>query len=121
MLNQVKLKSEFTSWVNTLAYRTRIDYIREKSKYAKMVALIENHDNQNMPSIECNEMNFESEWLVEAFEKLSITQQKILTMIYFEGKKPLEISAELGCTRQHIYNQCSLAYKFIRTFKKEFS
>ena len=113
------LKSEFTLWINTLAYRSKIYYIREKSKYANIIELLETCETQSMPCIECNEVKFESEQLAEAFSNLSVTQQKILTMIYFENKKHMEISTELRCTRQHIYNQCSLAYKRIRAFKKE--
>ena len=79
------LKSEFTLWINTLAYRAKIDYIREKSKYANIIELLETCETQSMPCIECNEVKFESEWLAEAFSNLSVTQQKILTMIYFEN------------------------------------
>ena len=120
-MKEDEIRADFTIWLERLVYRARIDFIRKEAKYASTFILIGDLEERVERDEEKDHWDFECEWLKIAFQQLTISQQRILKMIYFEGKTPLEVANALGCTRQHIYNRCSQAYKHIRRYKKELS
>ena len=61
-----------------------------------------------------SDFDFEEERLADAFAKLPIRRQKILTMLFVEEKKPEEIAKELNCSAQHVYDQRYQALKKLR-------
>ena len=113
-------KAEFTAWVDTLAYRTKLNFIRDERKHIEVIAFDESVMYINLISINAQpkHFDFECKWLEAAFEKLPDSRKKILERIFVEGKKPDVVARELNCTKQHVYNQCSLAFKFIRNYKR---
>lgn len=60
------------------------------------------------------DFDFEEERLADAFAKLPIKRQQILTMLFVEEKKPEEIAKELNCSPQHVYDQRYQALKRLR-------
>lgn len=52
--------------------------------------------------------------MAEAFAKLPIKRQEILTMLFVEERKPEEIARILNCSPQHVYDQRYQALKKLR-------
>ena len=61
-----------------------------------------------------SDFDFEEERLADAFAKLPIKRQQILTMLFVEEKKPEEIAKELNCSAQYVYDQRYQALKKLR-------
>ena len=112
------LKAEFTAWLNILAYRTKLNFIRNESKHTCNIPF-EEADVKCYDSTEDNQQfEFQCEWLREVFDGLPASQRRILEMLYFEGKRVAEIASEMKCSQQNIYNQKSKALKFLRANKR---
>lgn len=58
--------------------------------------------------------DFEEERLAEAFAKLPIKRQQILTMLFVKERKPEEVARILNCSPQHVYDQRYQALKKLR-------
>ena len=61
-----------------------------------------------------SEFEFEEERLAEAFSKLPLMRKRILTMLFVENIGPDEISKNLYCSPQYVYNQRYKALKALR-------
>ena len=68
--------------------------------------MLQNHDR--------NTFDFEEERLADAFRKLPIKRQRILSMLFVEEKKPEEIAKCLNCSVQYVYDQRYQALKKLR-------
>lgn len=119
---------KFTSWVDIVARRTRYNYIKRESKYTFHVCLYDLHESElRIEDVELTrshfnesgQFEFESEWLMNAFAKLSSKHKRILELLYVEEKTPQEVADIIGCTVRNIYNQQYNAFKIIRDLKKE--
>ena len=119
--NREELRAKFTVWLEKLVYRAKIDYIRKYKRYKQVVSIEKISDSKFV--IDSNEVvdsnlqkkfYFQNEKLEKAFSSLSPVRKKILEMIYINGLSAEEISKELNCTVQNVYNQHSIALKILR-------
>ena len=113
------LKAEFTAWLNILAYRTKLNFIRNESKHTCNISFDESDVKCYDGSEDNPQFEFQCVWLREAFNYLPTSQQKILEMLYLKGKRVAEIASEMKCSQQNIYNQKSKALKFLRSIAEK--
>ena len=118
-----RLRSRFTSWLTTLLYRARIDYLRHQERTVETVSLEEVpeaclafEDQHDAPK---SEFDFAEERLATAFFSLSVQRQRILTMLFVEERKPAEIADLLHCSEAHVAQQRFQALKKLRQLLDE--
>ena len=116
-----EIRARFTVWLETTIYRARLKYLERQSRCVQTVSLEELSEqvlttsDQPLYGAGSKSMfDFEEERLAEAFAKLSIKRQEILTMLFVEERKPEEIARMLNCSAQHVYDQRYQALKKLR-------
>lgn len=115
------LRARFTKWLDIVIYRAKLKYLRKTETKLETVSL-EELPESSLPvykedlhkGFSKTAFDFEEERLADAFVKLPIRRQQILTMLFVEEKKPEEIAKELNCSPQHVYDQKYQALKKIR-------
>lgn len=115
------LRARFTKWLDIVIYRAKLKYLRKMDSKLEMVS-IEELPESSLPAYEESmyrnplktEFDFEEERLANAFMKLPMKRQQILTMLFVEEKKPEEIARLLNCSAQHVYDQKYQALKKLR-------
>lgn len=115
------LRARFTKWLDIVIYRAKLKYLQKTDTKLEMISL-DDLPESNQPVYEeslyrgtsRNEFDFEEEKLANAFQKLPIKRQQILTLLFVEEKKPEEIAKELNCSAQHVYDQRYQALKKLR-------
>lgn len=120
------LRAKFTSWIDIVAYRAKLKYLKKKENELETVSL-ESVAEPQLPTVDVfyemqtdrNEFDFEEEKLAKAFAQLPIKRQQILTMLFVQGRKPEEIARLLNCTPQHVYDQRYQALKKLRLMLTE--
>lgn len=121
-MNNEKTRAEFTNWLDTLAYRTKLNYIRAEKKHQVSFSIDELPEDR-LESEEFHvafefsvegEFNFEAEWLEKAFAKLSDTCKEILKLMYIEGKTTQEVAVQMKCSAGYVYKQRAKAFDLIR-------
>ena len=120
------LRAKFTSWIDIVAYRAKLKYLKKKENELETVSL-ESVAEPQMPTVDVfcemqtdrNEFDFEEEKLAKAFAQLPIKRQQILTMLFVQERKPEEIARLLNCTPQHVYDQRYQALKKLRLMLTE--
>lgn len=116
-----ELRARFTVWLETTVYRARLKYLERENPRVDTVSIEELPESALSVSEQVSyyehskfAFDFEEERLAEAFAKLPIKRQKILTMLFVEEKKPEEIARILNCSPQHVYDQRYQALKKLR-------
>ena len=116
-----EIRARFTVWLETTIYRARLKYLERQSRCVQTVSLEELSEqvlttlDQSLYGVCSKSMfDFEEERLAEAFAKLSIKRQEILTMLFVEERKPEEIARMFNCSAQHVYDQRYQALKKLR-------
>lgn len=116
-----ELRARFTVWLETTVYRARLKYLERENPRVDTVSIEELPESALSVSEQVSyyehskfAFDFEEERLAEAFAKLPIKRQKILTMLFVEEKKPEEISQILNCSPQHVYDQRYQVLKKLR-------
>ena len=117
------LRARFTSWLTTLLWRARIDYVRSKAKEVKTVP-IDDLNEVELAMVDHylfteSEFQFEEKRLAEAFFSLPLLRQRILTMLFVEGLTPAEISQVLHCHPNYVSVQRHRALKELRKMLTE--
>ncbi len=120
------LRAKFTSWIDIVAYRAKLKYLKKKENELETVSL-ESVAEPQLPTVDVfyemqtdrNEFDFEEEKLAKAFAQLPIKRQQILTMLFVQERKPEEIARLLNCTPQHVYDQRYQALKKLRLMLTE--
>ena len=114
-------RARFTVWLETTVYRARLKYLERENPRVDTVSIEELPESALSVSEQVSyyehskfAFDFEEERLAEAFAKLPIKRQKILTMLFVEEKKPEEIARILNCSPQHVYDQRYQALKKLR-------
>ena len=115
------LRARFTKWLEIVIYRAKLKYLRKTEIKIETVSF-EELPESSQPVYEGglqqitskSDFDFEEERLADAFAKLPIRRQQILTMLFVEEKKPEEIAKELNCSAQHVYDQRYQALKKLR-------
>lgn len=117
------LRARFTKWLDIVIYRAKLKYLRKTETKLKLETVsFEELPESSQPVYEDrmqqndskSDFDFEEERLADAFAKLPIKRQQILTMLFVEEKKPEEIAKELNCSAQHVYDQRYQALKKLR-------
>lgn len=119
--NEDVLRARFTKWLDIVIYRAKLKYLRKNETMLETVSF-EELPESSQPVYEDrmrlndskSDFDFEEERLADAFAKLPIRRQQILTMLFVEEKKPEEIAKELNCSAQHVYDQRYQALKKLR-------
>ena len=119
--NEDVLRARFTKWLDIVIYRAKLKYLRKTERKLETVSF-EELPESSQPVYEDrmrlndskSDFDFEEERLADAFAKLPIKRQQILTMLFVEEKKPEEIAKELNCSAQHVYDQRYQALKKLR-------
>ena len=115
------LRARFTKWLDIVRYRAKLKYLQKTEERLETVSFEELPEGSqpvytdDLRKIESmTDFDFEEERLADAFAKLPIKRQQILTMLFVEEKKPEEIARELNCSPQHVYDQRYQALKRLR-------
>lgn len=119
--NEDVLRARFTKWLDIVIYRAKLKYLRKNETKLETVSFDELPES-SQPVYEGDlqqiasktDFDFEEERLANAFAKLPIKRQQILTKLFVEEKKPEEIAKELNCSAQHVYDQRYQALKKLR-------
>lgn len=116
-----ELRARFTVWLETTVYRARLKYLEREKPKVDTVSIEELPESAlsvfkqtSYCEISGSAFDFEEERLAEAFAKLPIKRQEILTMLFVEERKPEEIARLLNCSPQHVYDQRYQALKKLR-------
>ena len=122
-----RLQAEFTNWLDTLAYHTKIDYIKKEKKHNMANSIDEIQEDRFL--IEDTEQvleleriwgfDFSIEWLEKAFVELSDTSKKILYLHIIEGKTLTEIANVIGYSYRHTKRLYSLSIEELRIYKEK--
>ena len=115
------LRERFTKWLDIVIYRAKLKYLR-RAEIKLATISFEELPESSQPVYEDrmrlndskSDFDFEEERLADAFAKLPIKRQQILTMLFVEEKKPEEIAKELNCSAQYVYDQRYQALKKLR-------
>ena len=122
-----RLQAEFTNWLDTLAYRAKIDYLRKEKKHKCADSIDEIQEDRLL--IEDNEQglasdriwgfNFSVEWLEKAFVELSEVSKKILYLHVVEEKQLTEIADIVGYSYRHTKRLYALSIEAIKIYKEK--
>lgn len=122
-----RLQAEFTNWLDTLAYHTKIDYIKKEKKH-NMANLIDEFQEDRFLIEDTEQVleleriwgfDFSIEWLEKAFVELSDTSKKILYLHVIEGKTLTEIANVIGYSYRHTKRLYSLSIEELRIYKEK--
>lgn len=118
-----ELRIRFTAWITVVVQRAKIDYIRKQNRQPKSVPLDEisedefcTEHNFNNAIESAESFEFDDKNVAEAFSAFSFMRQKILMMMFVQGKTAEQVAAILGRSVKHIFNEKSLALKQIREY-----
>ena len=116
-----ELRARFTAWLDITVYRARLKYLQRQRPPADVISIEElpesclvTTDIEMLQNHDRNTFDFEEERLADAFRKLPIKRQRILSMLFVEEKKPEEIAKCLNCSVQYVYDQRYQALKKLR-------
>ena len=123
-MNNDKLRAEFTNWLDTLAYRTKLNYIRNEARHSGQVSIDDiseeafvSEDTFDVIEDE-RDFVFENEWLHNAYLELPKEKQRLLVLLFIEEKDAKEIAQILGCSQRYVYKQRAAIFDFIRERKE---
>lgn len=101
--------------------RAKIDYIRRLKRHSSEISI---DDEQLTDKLICEPVNetdttdngfaFNNERLSAIFRKMAPKRRQVLEMLFVHNMTPEEISLEIQCSLQHIYNLRSLAIKELK-------
>ena len=122
-----RLQAEFTNWLDTLAYHTKIDYIKKEKKHNVANLIDEFQEDrffiEDVEQVSESErvwgFDFSIEWLEKAFVELSDTSKKILYLHVIEGKTLTEIANVIGYSYRHTKRLYSLSIEELRIYKEK--
>ena len=123
-----RLQAEFTNWLDTLAYHTKIDYIRKEKKHTMTDSIDEMQEDRLL--IEDTEQgiafdhiwgfDFSVEWLEKAFLELSEVSKKILYLHVVEEKPLTEIADMIGYSYRLTKRLYALPIEAIKIYKEKY-
>ena len=126
-MNDNKLQAEFTNWLDTLAYRTKLNYIRDEKKHRSMDSIDEIQEDRLL--IEDSEQTFSGDsmcsfhfsvdWLENAFTELSEVSKKILYLHIVEERQLTEIADIIGYSYRHTKRLYALSIEAIKIYKEK--
>lgn len=115
------LRGKFTAWMKVVVKRAKIDYIRRLKRHSNEISI---DDEQLADKLIYEPVNgteaadsgfaFNNERLLAVFRKMAPKRRQVLEMLFVHNMTPEEISAEIHCSLQHVYNLRSLAIKELK-------
>ncbi len=115
------LRARFTKWLEITLYRAKIDYLRKKEVEQKLLYFdevgyeITDDIIIEREIIEQSAIDFTLDFLEYAFGLLSDVQKEIITLIYLNELKPIEIAHILGCSVPQVYKQRKKALEILKS------
>lgn len=106
--NHDELKARFTAWISVVVWRARRDYFRSQKQHFREIPIDEIDeipDDTGFEVIEKEEFIFGNYLLAEAFHRLPICQQQVLTLRIAKRLSPYEIAEVMGCDSARISRQ----------------
>lgn len=119
------LRARFTRFLEVMVKRARLNYIQKCRRYPETIPLEYVSEEllatkYPLPThADTDSFSFEEERLADAFNKLPLMRQKMLTLLFVEELTPLEIAQKMNCSVGHVYNQRSLALQKLRQLLQE--
>ena len=117
------LRGRFTAWMKVVVKRAKIDYIRKLNRQPKSVSIDTIAEDEICTYLELNtdkeisdSFEFDDENVVAAFFALSLPRQKILTLMFVQGKTAEEVAELLGCSVKSVFNEKSIALNKLREY-----
>lgn len=83
-----ELKAQFTLWLKVIAQRAKSDYLRQRKRFSREISFNEIKETENsyeLGYLEQTEFLFEDPELAKAFQKLSASQQQVLSLRIAKG------------------------------------
>lgn len=115
------LRGRFTAWIQVVVKRAKIDYIRKLNRQPKSVSLDTIAEDEVCTYLELKadreipeSFEFDDEDVVAAFYALSLPRQKILNLMFVQGKTAEQVASLLGCSVKSVFNEKSIALNKIR-------
>ena len=122
-IDRDELRARFTSWLDILIRRTKLNYLRKTEIPVDIVSLEELFE-ENLPVLEDSwtrkllyqddEFNFEEERLAAAYAELPLMRQQILKFLYVDELTVGEIAKRLNCSTQYVSDQKQKGLKHLR-------
>lgn len=125
-MNEEKVKAKFTTWLDTVAYRTKLNYIRNERKHTMMSSLDDvsedrlliNDEDLSIQIVAKSGFDFRTDWLEEAYEQLSEIGKRIL-LLHLVDEIPLkDIAVRIGYSYRHTKRLYALSLEAIRLWKE---
>ena len=94
-----ELKAQFTLWLKVIAQRAKSDYLRQRKRFSREMSFNEIKETENsyeLGYLEQTEFLFEDPELAKAFQKLSASQQQVLSLRIAKGCSLSEVSQIMG-------------------------
>lgn len=119
------LRARFTRFLEVMVKRAQLNYIEKRRRYPETVSLDSVSEEllaaEYPPLVHpgTDSFSFEEERLADAFSKLPLMRQKMLTLLFVEELTPQEIARKMNCSVGHVYNQRSLALRKLRQLLQE--
>ena len=118
-----ELRARFTSWLDTLIRRAKLNYLRKTEIPVDIVSL-EELFVENIPVSEDawmrtllqqdDDFNFEEEHLATAYAELPLMKQQILKFLYVDDLTVGEIANRFNCSPQYVCDQKQKSLKHLR-------
>lgn len=115
------LRGKFTAWMKVVVKRAKIDYIRRLKRHSNEISIDDEQLTDKLiyePIKDTEDVDngfvFNNERLLALFMKMSPKRRQVLEMLFVHNMTPEEISVEMQCTLQHVYNLRSLAIKELK-------
>ena len=108
------LRIRFTSWLETLIKRAKINYIQKEARRLETISLDDLPDDFEIPfidegllriSIIVDDFAFEEERLAAAYAELPLMRRQILKMLFVDEMQVGEIADKLNCSPRYVSNQ----------------
>lgn len=125
-MNEEKVKAKFTAWLDTVAYRTKLNYIRNERKHTMMTSLDDvpedrlliNDEDLSIQIVVKSGFHFRTDWLEEAYEQLSDIGKQILLLQLVEKMELKDIATRIGYSYRHTKRLYALSLEAIRIWKE---
>ncbi len=120
-----ELRARFTSWLETVVKRAKIDYLRKLNRKSNFVSIdevpesmlvVDSTENEWLRGFrQPNPYDFEEERLAKAFMELPIKRRQVMELLFLEDLSEAETAKQLNCSIQYVRNQRCIALKKLRS------
>lgn len=119
-----ELKAKFTSWLETVVKRAKVDYVRKLKRHPNIISLDmlpeasliseESEERWLQAFRDPSPYDFEEERLAKAFMELPLKRRQVMELLFFENLSEKETAKRLNCSVQYVRNQRCIALKKLR-------